>query len=56
MAGLTGPSGSWLLEGTDGDSGWRLVPVPASRVYRRFTAILPGLLAPAVERLSETAM
>ena len=48
MAGLTGPSGSWLLEGTDGDAEWRLVPVPASLVYRRLTAILPGLLAPAL--------
>jgi len=39
---------SWLLEGTDGDAEWRLVPVPASLVYRRLTAILPGLLAPAL--------
>jgi hypothetical protein len=48
MAALTGPSGSWLLEGSAGSEEWRLLPVPAALVYRRFTAILPGLIAPAV--------
>ncbi len=48
LAGLTGPSGSWLLDGVDGGDEWRLVPVRASTVYRRLTAILPGLLAPAL--------
>jgi hypothetical protein len=44
MAGLTGPSGSWLLESAADE--WILRPVPARVVYRRFTAILPGLVGP----------
>lgn len=53
MAGLTGPSGSWLLEGIEGSQEWQVLPVPAALVYRRFTAILPGLVAPRLDDREE---
>lgn len=51
MAALTGPSGSWLLESGTGPEDWALLPVPASLVYRRFTAVLSGLVGPLLGEL-----